>query len=50
MPPEVLSELGYWRRHEANSAACRGQTWVSQCCDSSFDSAEPTCLNAKDIR
>lgn len=49
--PEVLSEIGYWRRNERNQAACRGQTWVSQCCDSSMDAEEVTCLNyTKDIR
>ena len=47
LPP---SEIAYWRRHERNQALCRGQTYVAQCCDSSFDRAEPTCLNVKDIQ
>ena len=47
LPPE---EIAYWRRHERNQALCRGQTYIAQCCDHSFDSASPTCLNAKEIR
>jgi hypothetical protein len=25
-------DLAYWRRHERNSAECRGQQYIAQCC------------------
>jgi hypothetical protein len=48
LPPEVLEELGYWRRHERNSRLCRGQTYVSQCCTDGR--SDLTCLNPEEIR
>lgn len=45
LPPE---EIAYWRRHERNQALCRGQTWVSQCCDDARE--DLTCLPPKETR
>lgn len=46
--PETLDEIAYWRRHERNSAECRGQTWISQCCTDARE--DLTCLKPEDIR
>jgi hypothetical protein len=48
LPPEVLEDIGYWRRHEWNSQLCRGQTYLEQCCTDGRP--ELTCLNPKDIK
>lgn len=48
LPPEVLEDIGYWRRHEWNSQLCRGQTWIEQCCTDGRP--DLTCLNPKEIR
>ena len=48
--PEVMADISYWRRHEANLAACRGQTYLYSCCDHSLDSGTLTCLTPEDIR
>ena len=45
LPPE---EYAYWRRHERNQEACRGQTWIEQCCTDARP--ELTCLTHEDIR
>jgi hypothetical protein len=48
LTPDVLEDIGYWRRHEWNSQLCRGQTWIEQCC--SDGRPELTCLNPENIR
>jgi hypothetical protein len=48
LPPAVLEDIGYWRRHEWNSQLCRGQTYLEQCCTDGRP--ELTCLNPKDIK
>jgi hypothetical protein len=48
LPPEVLEDIGYWRRHEWNSQLCRGQTYIEQCCTAGRP--ELTCLNPENIR
>jgi len=50
LSPETLEDIAYWRRHEWNSQLCRGQTYVSQCCDHRLDDGTLTCLKPEDIR
>ena len=50
LPPEVLADIGYWKRHERNQHLCRGQTYVSQCCSHRMDDGDLTCLNPENIR
>lgn len=44
--PEPIDHDAAWhRRHEANSRACRGQQYVSQCCENAR--TDLTCISAE---
>jgi hypothetical protein len=45
LPPE---EVAYWRRHERNQSLCRGQMWISQCCEDGRE--DLNCLIPKEIK
>jgi hypothetical protein len=39
-----LEEVAYWKRHERNSAECRGQQYIAQCCSDAR--TDLTCIYA----
>ena len=44
-PMPTDQDAAWHRRHEANSAACRGQQYVAQCCEHAR--TDLTCISAE---